>query len=152
MFICHILYTYRMCSEMKKWRCPVECANTNWRIRIRISTIFIVFTAKRAQNQRFSDARLTLLFPGPFGVNHGVELHADVIEYAYQKLDNFIKTSDSFDKCVFRPPEPEPHNPYQSSTVGCWPVNDLLICIYWSLPFLRLCFHCFIVFFSYFAF
>lgn len=36
--------------------------------------------------------------PGPFGVNHGIELHADVIEYAYQKLDSFIKTSDSFDK------------------------------------------------------
>lgn len=37
---------------------------------------------------------------GPFGVNHGIELHADVIEYAYQKLDCFIKTSDSFDKSV----------------------------------------------------
>lgn len=39
-----------------------------------------------------------LTVPGPFGVNHGIELHADVIEYAYQKLDSFIKTSDSFDK------------------------------------------------------
>lgn len=36
--------------------------------------------------------------PGPCGVNHGIELHADVIEYAYQKLDSFIRTSDSFDK------------------------------------------------------
>ena len=35
---------------------------------------------------------------GPFGVNHGVELHTDVIEYAYQKLEFFIKTSDSFDR------------------------------------------------------
>lgn len=35
---------------------------------------------------------------GPFGVNHGVELHSDVIEYAKQKLDFFIRTSDSFDK------------------------------------------------------
>lgn len=34
-------------------------------------------------------------------MNHGVELHADVIDYAYQKLDSFIKTSDSFDKSVF---------------------------------------------------
>lgn len=41
-----------------------------------------------------------LTVPGPFGVNHGIELHADVIEYAYQKLDSFIKTSDSFDKYV----------------------------------------------------
>lgn len=38
---------------------------------------------------------------GPFGINHGVELHADVIDYAHQKLDCFIKTSDSFDKSVF---------------------------------------------------
>jgi len=37
-------------------------------------------------------------FSGPFGVNHGVELHSDVIEYAKQKFDFFIKTSDSFDK------------------------------------------------------
>ncbi|KAJ3586382.1 hypothetical protein NHX12_012780 [Muraenolepis orangiensis] len=44
------------------------------------------------------------LILGPFGINHGVELHADVIEYAYQKLDNFIKTSDSFDKFEFCEP------------------------------------------------
>ncbi|KAL2103507.1 hypothetical protein ACEWY4_000375 [Coilia grayii] len=44
------------------------------------------------------------LILGPFGVNHGVELHADVIEYAYQKLDLFIKTSDSFDKFEFCDP------------------------------------------------
>lgn len=43
-----------------------------------------------------------LISTGPFGVNHGIELHADVIEYAYQKLDSFIKTNDSFDKYVFR--------------------------------------------------
>lgn len=35
---------------------------------------------------------------GPYGVNHGVELHKDVVEYARQKLDEFIKNSDSFDK------------------------------------------------------
>ncbi|KAL4655441.1 protein-L-isoaspartate O-methyltransferase domain-containing protein 2 [Arapaima gigas] len=44
------------------------------------------------------------LILGPFGVNHGVELHADVIEYAYQKLDFFIRTSDSFDKFEFCEP------------------------------------------------
>lgn len=37
-------------------------------------------------------------FSGPFGVNHGVELHKDVVEYAREKLDDFIKNSDSFDK------------------------------------------------------
>ncbi|XP_051961119.1 protein-L-isoaspartate O-methyltransferase domain-containing protein 2-like isoform X2 [Xyrauchen texanus] len=44
------------------------------------------------------------LILGPFGVNHGVELHEDVIEYAYQKLDFFIKTSDSFDRYEFCEP------------------------------------------------
>ncbi|KAM9343171.1 protein-L-isoaspartate O-methyltransferase domain-containing protein 2 [Pholidichthys leucotaenia] len=44
------------------------------------------------------------LILGPFGVNHGIELHADVIEYAYQKLDSFIKTSESFDKFEFCEP------------------------------------------------
>lgn len=44
------------------------------------------------------------LILGPFGINHGVELHADVIAYAYQKLDYFIKTSESFDKFEFCEP------------------------------------------------
>uniref|UniRef100_A0A3P9JFK8 Protein-L-isoaspartate (D-aspartate) O-methyltransferase domain containing 2 n=1 Tax=Oryzias latipes TaxID=8090 RepID=A0A3P9JFK8_ORYLA len=44
------------------------------------------------------------LILGPFGVNHGIELHADVIEYAYQKLESFIKTNDSFDKFEFCEP------------------------------------------------
>ncbi|XP_003421803.1 protein-L-isoaspartate O-methyltransferase domain-containing protein 2 [Loxodonta africana] len=44
------------------------------------------------------------LILGPFGVNHGVELHSDVTEYARQKLDFFIKTSDSFDKFEFCEP------------------------------------------------
>ncbi|XP_007903408.2 protein-L-isoaspartate O-methyltransferase domain-containing protein 2 isoform X1 [Callorhinchus milii] len=44
------------------------------------------------------------LILGPFGVNHGIELHDDVVEYAYQKLENFIKTSDSFDKFEFCEP------------------------------------------------
>lgn len=44
------------------------------------------------------------LILGPFGVNHGIELHADVIEYANQKLDSFIKTSDSFDRFEFCEP------------------------------------------------
>ncbi|KAI4565754.1 hypothetical protein MJT46_009129 [Ovis ammon polii x Ovis aries] len=38
------------------------------------------------------------LILGPLGVNHAVELHSDVTEYAKQKLDFFIRTSDSFDK------------------------------------------------------
>ncbi|CAL1579489.1 unnamed protein product [Knipowitschia caucasica] len=41
---------------------------------------------------------------GPYGVNHGVELHRDVVEYALDKLDYFIKNSDSFDKFEFCEP------------------------------------------------
>lgn len=44
------------------------------------------------------------LILGPFGVNHGIELHPDVIEYAEQKLDEFVRTSDSFDKFDFCEP------------------------------------------------
>ncbi|KAM8946663.1 protein-L-isoaspartate O-methyltransferase domain-containing protein 2 [Pelodytes ibericus] len=44
------------------------------------------------------------LILGPFGINHGVELHADVIEYAKQKLELFVRTSDSFDKFEFCEP------------------------------------------------
>ncbi|XP_041503531.1 protein-L-isoaspartate O-methyltransferase domain-containing protein 2-like isoform X2 [Microtus oregoni] len=44
------------------------------------------------------------LILGPFGVNHGVELHSDVTEYAKQKLNVFIRTSDSFDKFDFCEP------------------------------------------------
>ena len=33
---------------------------------------------------------------GGFGANHGVELHADVVEYARQKLDSFIKKCDRY--------------------------------------------------------
>uniref|UniRef100_UPI0035901F5A protein-L-isoaspartate O-methyltransferase domain-containing protein 1-like isoform X2 n=1 Tax=Myxine glutinosa TaxID=7769 RepID=UPI0035901F5A len=42
---------------------------------------------------------------GPFGMNHGVELHTDVVEFAQQRLDNFIKMSDSFDRFEFCEPK-----------------------------------------------
>lgn len=41
---------------------------------------------------------MLFLFTGPFGINHGIELHSDVVEYAKEKLESFIKYSDSFDK------------------------------------------------------
>ncbi|KAL2097800.1 hypothetical protein ACEWY4_007007 [Coilia grayii] len=45
------------------------------------------------------------LILGPFGVNHGVELHKDVVEYAKERLEIFIKNSDSFDKFEFCEPK-----------------------------------------------
>ncbi|XP_055038277.1 protein-L-isoaspartate O-methyltransferase domain-containing protein 1 [Misgurnus anguillicaudatus] len=44
------------------------------------------------------------LIIGPFGVNHGVELHKDVVEYARERLEEFIKNSDSFDRFEFCEP------------------------------------------------
>ncbi|XP_059381042.1 protein-L-isoaspartate O-methyltransferase domain-containing protein 1 [Carassius carassius] len=44
------------------------------------------------------------LIIGPFGVNHGVELHKDVVEYAKERRDDFIKNSDSFDRFEFCEP------------------------------------------------
>ncbi|XP_056279349.1 protein-L-isoaspartate O-methyltransferase domain-containing protein 1-like [Pseudoliparis swirei] len=38
------------------------------------------------------------LILGPLGVNHGMELHPDVVLYAAQRLERFIRTSSSFDK------------------------------------------------------
>ncbi|XP_036085002.1 protein-L-isoaspartate O-methyltransferase domain-containing protein 2 isoform X2 [Rousettus aegyptiacus] len=58
------------------------------------------------------------LILGPFGVNHGVELHSDVIEYAKQKLDFFIRTSSSFDKFDFCEPSFVPGNCLELSP-GC---------------------------------
>nr|XP_054102447.1 protein-L-isoaspartate O-methyltransferase domain-containing protein 1 isoform X2 [Callithrix jacchus] len=44
------------------------------------------------------------LILGPFGINHGIELHSDVVEYAKEKLESFIKNSDSFDRFEFCEP------------------------------------------------
>uniref|UniRef100_A0A8P0TR55 Protein-L-isoaspartate O-methyltransferase domain-containing protein 1 n=1 Tax=Canis lupus familiaris TaxID=9615 RepID=A0A8P0TR55_CANLF len=48
--------------------------------------------------------RTERLAAGPFGINHGIELHSDVVEYAKEKLESFIKNSDSFDKFEFCEP------------------------------------------------
>ncbi|XP_021528173.2 protein-L-isoaspartate O-methyltransferase domain-containing protein 2 isoform X1 [Aotus nancymaae] len=61
-------------------------------------------TAFCAKHSRAKPHRLPGACECPFGVNHGVELHSDVIEYAKQKLDFFIRTSDSFDKFDFCEP------------------------------------------------
>jgi len=44
------------------------------------------------------------LIIGPYGVNHGVEYHADVIDYAQQHVHTYCKTVDSFDEFEFCPP------------------------------------------------
>ncbi|XP_050402614.2 protein-L-isoaspartate O-methyltransferase domain-containing protein 1 [Patella vulgata] len=42
------------------------------------------------------------LILGPYGVNHGIEIHEDVVQYARERLEHFKKTStcfDDFDLC-----------------------------------------------------
>ena len=41
---------------------------------------------------------------GPYGVNHGIEQHTEVVEYSRDRLENFKKMSESFDRFEFCEP------------------------------------------------
>ncbi|KAK3930974.1 Protein-L-isoaspartate O-methyltransferase domain-containing protein 1 [Frankliniella fusca] len=45
------------------------------------------------------------LILGSFGINHGVEIHQDVIRYAHEKLEEFKKTSSAIDEFDFCEPK-----------------------------------------------
>lgn len=62
---------------------------------INIEEANFIFSDEPAQ---ISPGIISAPISGPFGINHGVELHSDVVEYAKEKLESFIKYSDSFDK------------------------------------------------------
>ncbi|XP_067677709.1 protein-L-isoaspartate O-methyltransferase domain-containing protein 1-like [Haliotis asinina] len=47
---------------------------------------------------------MTGLILGPYGVNHGVELYEDVVEYARERLEEFKKNCDTFDEFDFCEP------------------------------------------------
>lgn len=42
---------------------------------------------------------------GPYGVNHGVELHADVLKYSLERLEEFKKNSPAIDAFNFCDPQ-----------------------------------------------
>ncbi|CAN8002109.1 unnamed protein product [Ixodes hexagonus] len=44
------------------------------------------------------------LILGPYGVNHGVELHEDVVQYARRKVCEFIRTTEALDEHEFCEP------------------------------------------------
>lgn len=44
------------------------------------------------------------LILGPYGVNHGIEIHEDVVQYATKKLEEFKKYSAALDEYEFCPP------------------------------------------------
>ena len=41
---------------------------------------------------------------GPYGINHGIEIHPDNVEYAYEKLMKFRETSPWYDPMEFCEP------------------------------------------------
>lgn len=45
------------------------------------------------------------LIVGPYGVNHGVELHADVLKYSLERLEEFKKNSPAIDAFNFCDPQ-----------------------------------------------
>ena len=47
---------------------------------------------------------VTFVLLGPYGVNHGVEYHQDVIDYAMAGLERFRQSADSFDEFEFCEP------------------------------------------------
>lgn len=45
------------------------------------------------------------LILGPYGINHGVELHADVVSYGQERLEHFKKNSSAIDAFTFCDPQ-----------------------------------------------
>ncbi|KAK7495927.1 hypothetical protein BaRGS_00012917 [Batillaria attramentaria] len=58
------------------------------------------------------------LILGPYGVNHGIELHEDVVEYARDKLEEFKKKTSAFEEFDFCEPRFVVGNCLQLSS-GC---------------------------------
>ena len=48
---------------------------------------------------------ILLSAPGPYGINHGIEIHSDVVEYSRMKLDEFKTLCDVFDEFEFCEPK-----------------------------------------------
>lgn len=77
------------------------------------------------------------LLVGPNGLNHGIEYHADVVEYAYQRLDQFKNESYAIDKYDFCEPifiegnciDLDPNSRYDRIYLGaaCLPDSELFI-------------------------
>lgn len=81
----------------------ISLSSRVWRLLFYVVLMFLHFSAvpcdfavlRKETSQKHT---MLFLFTGPFGINHGIELHSDVVEYAKEKLESFIKYSDSFDK------------------------------------------------------
>lgn len=99
------------------------------------------------------------LILGPYGVNHGIELHSDVVEYAQERLREFAHKCNNYDGFDFCPPSfvvgnclqlpsscnmydrvycgascPPEHENYMKNLIKVggilvMPLNDQLVCI-----------------------
>ncbi|XP_061175493.1 protein-L-isoaspartate O-methyltransferase domain-containing protein 1-like [Saccostrea echinata] len=99
------------------------------------------------------------LILGPYGVNHGIELHSDVVEYAQERLREFTHKCNNYDGFDFCPPSfvvgnclqlpsscnmydrvycgascPPEHENYMKNLIKVggilvMPLNDQLVCI-----------------------
>lgn len=49
--------------------------------------------------------KCTFCFPGPYGTNHGIEIHEDVVNYSNKKLEEFRKISPALDEYEFCEPK-----------------------------------------------
>ncbi|KAG7176271.1 protein-L-isoaspartate O-methyltransferase domain-containing protein 1-like [Homarus americanus] len=97
------------------------------------------------------------LIIGPYGINHGVELHADVVKYGLERLEEFKRVSPAIDaftfcdpqfvqgNCLCLPPDmrlydrvycgascPETHEQYMKALIKpggvlVMPINDQLV-------------------------
>lgn len=97
------------------------------------------------------------LIIGPYGINHGVELHADVVKYGHERLEEFKRVSPAIDaftfcdpqfvqgNCLCLPPDmrlydrvycgascPETHEQYMKALIKpggvlVMPINDQLV-------------------------
>ncbi|KAG8200214.1 hypothetical protein JTE90_024993 [Oedothorax gibbosus] len=44
------------------------------------------------------------LILGPYGINHGVELYSEIVDFAYERLEEFLKNSNAIDEHDFCEP------------------------------------------------
>jgi protein-L-isoaspartate O-methyltransferase len=62
------------------------------------------------------------LILGPYGVNHNIEIHGDVVAYAKQKVAEFVKTSGCFDDFDFCAPKF-----FHGNVFDLMPSDDMLL-------------------------
>lgn len=55
-------------------------------------------------NIDLENINLKYLFTGPYGINHGIEMYDDVVEYAQERLREFVHQCSNFDDFDFCPP------------------------------------------------